>query len=88
MVRKADSGRLQPDYSRILGNLASGALSNLYYPEEDRRSARLTLENAAIGIGGAALGNLFQEFLFRRLTTHAHPASKDQQTTGGAALTR
>jgi hypothetical protein len=82
VVRKADSGRWQPDYSRILGNLASGALSNVYYPAEDRRSARLTFENAAIGIGGAAVGNLFQEFLLRKLTTHAHPASKDQQTTG------
>jgi hypothetical protein len=77
-VRKADNGRWQPDYSRILGSFAAGALSNLYYPEEDRRSARLTFENAAIGIGGAAVGNLFQEFLFRKLTTHAHKSAKDQ----------
>jgi hypothetical protein len=68
-VRKADNGRWQPDYSRILGSLASGALSNLYYPAEDRRSARLTFENTTIGIGGAAAGNLFQEFLFKKLTT-------------------
>ncbi len=72
VVRKADSGRWQPDYSRVVGSFASGALSNLYYPEEDRRSARLTFENAAIGIGGAAVGNLFQEFLFKKLTTHSH----------------
>ena len=71
VLRKGDNGRWQPDYSRILGSLTSGALSNLYYPAEDRRSARLTLENAAFGIGGAALGNLLQEFLFKRLTTHA-----------------
>jgi hypothetical protein len=77
VVRKADNGRWQPDYSRVLGSLASGALSNLYYPEEDRRRARLTFENTAIGIGGAALGNLFQEFLFKRLTTHAHKSADD-----------
>ena len=54
----------------------SGALSNLYYPAEDRRSARLTFENAAIGIGGAAVGNVFQEFLFRKLTTHSHRSTE------------
>ena len=78
VVRKADDGRWQPDYSRVLGSLASGALSNLYYPEEDRRSARLTFENAALAIGGAAVGNLFQEFLFKRLTTHAHKSAEDR----------
>jgi hypothetical protein len=78
VVRKADNGRWQPDYSRILGSLASGALSNLYYPAEDRRSARLTLQNTAFGIGGAAAGNLFQEFLFRRLTTHSRRSTQGQ----------
>jgi len=78
VVRKADNGRWQPDYSRVLGSFAAGAISNLYYPEEDRRSARLTFENAAIGIGGAAVGNLFQEFLFRRLTTHSRRSAEGQ----------
>ena len=78
VVRKADNGRWQPDYSRILGSFASGALSNLYYPAEDRRSARLTFENAAFGIGGAAVGNLFQEFLFRKLTTHSRRSTDDR----------
>ena len=78
VVRKADNGRWQPDYSRVLGSFASGALSNLYYPAEDRRSLRLTFENAAYGIGGAALGNLFQEFLFKKLTTHSHRSTEGQ----------
>jgi len=80
VVRKGDNGRWQPDYSRILGSLASGALSNLYYPEEDRRSGRLIVANAAIVIGGAALGNLFQEFLFKRLTTHAPIQNREPRT--------
>jgi hypothetical protein len=31
----------------------------------------LTFENTLIGIGGSAVGNLFQEFLIRKLTPHA-----------------
>ena len=76
VVRKADNGRWQPDYSRIIGSLASGALSNFYYPAADRRSARLTFQNAAFGIGGAAAGNLAQEFLFRKLTTRSRRSTE------------
>ena len=71
VLRKGDNGRWQPDYSRILGSLAAGAISNLYYPEEDRRSGQLMLENAAIRVAGSAAGNLLQEFVYKRLTTHA-----------------
>jgi hypothetical protein len=69
VVRKGDDGRWQPDYSRICGHLATGALSNLYYPEENRRGVGLTLGNAAFGIGGAAVNNLMQEFVLKRFTT-------------------
>jgi hypothetical protein len=67
-ICKGDNGRWQPNYSNVLGNLAAGGLSNLYYPEQDRNGAELTLENAAIGIGATAIANLFQEFIVRRLT--------------------
>jgi hypothetical protein len=77
VICKGDNGRWQINYSNILGSFAAGGLSNLYYPRQDRHGAGLTLENAAIGIGGAAIGNLMQEFLFRKLTpkTHPHDAS-------------
>jgi hypothetical protein len=71
VIRKGDNGHWQPNYSEILGGLASGVLSNLYYPAQDRKGVRLTFENAAGGIGGDAVGYLAQEFLYRRLTTHA-----------------
>jgi hypothetical protein len=74
VVRKGDNGRWQPDYSRVLGHLASGAISNLYYPPEDRRGLGLTLTNTAIGLGGAAIGNLMQEFVLARVTRHARRA--------------
>ena len=75
VVKKGDNGHWQPNYSGILGSLASGALSNFYYPPEDRNGARLMFENAAIGIGGNALGLLAQEFLYKRLTTHSHKST-------------
>ena len=79
VVRKGDDGRWQPNYSGILGSLAAGGLSNLYYPAQDRKGLRLTFENAAIGIGGAAVGHLAQEFLFRKVTSHSRTSSGRQQ---------
>ena len=73
VVRKGDDGTVQPNYSGILGSLAGGAISNFYYPPPDRHGVQLTLENAAIGMGVAAVAHLAQEFLFRppaRSTRH------------------
>jgi Carboxypeptidase regulatory-like domain len=67
-VCKGDNGRWQPSYSNILGSLAAGGISNLYYPSRDRNGAGLTFENGAIGIGATAAANLFQEFIVRKLT--------------------
>ena len=52
----------------ILGSLASGGISNIYYPSMDRNGAELTFENAAVAIVSNALTNLLQEFVIRRLT--------------------
>jgi hypothetical protein len=75
VIKKGDNGHWQPNYSGLLGSLASGGLSNLYYPAEDRKGVRLTFENAAIGIGGAAVGHLAQEFLFKKLTSHSRKST-------------
>jgi hypothetical protein len=75
VVRRGDNGRSQPDYSRILGSLSAGAISNFYYPPEHRRDAQLMLTNTAIAIGGAALGNVMQEFVLAHVTKRGnHPA--------------
>jgi hypothetical protein len=79
VMKKGDNGHWQPNYSGILGSLASGGLSNLYYPAQDRKGVRLTFENAAIGIGGAAVGHLAQEFLFKKLTTHSRKSNGTQK---------
>ena len=68
VICKGDNGRWQPNYSNILGSLAAGGISNLYYPAQDHNGAGLTFENAALGIGASAAANLLQEFLIRKLT--------------------
>lgn len=75
VICKGDNGRWQPNYSNILGNLAAGAISNLYYPAQSREGAGLTFENASIGIGATAAANLVEEFLMRKLTTNVKPES-------------
>lgn len=71
VICKGDNGHWQPNYSNVLGSLAAGGLSNLYYPEQDRNGAGLTFANGAIGIGATAIANLFQEFVVRKLTPKA-----------------
>ena len=67
---KGDNGRWQVNYSAIVGGLAAGGISNLYYPASDRNGPGLTFENAAINTAANAVGNLFQEFIVRKLTPH------------------
>ncbi len=65
---KGDNGHWQYNYSGLLGGLAAGGISNLYYPPANRNGLNVTLENTAIGIGTSAISNLLQEFLLRRFT--------------------
>ncbi len=68
VICKGDNGHWQPNYSAILGGLAAGGISNLYYPASNRTGVELTFENALIGTAEGAVQNLFQEFVVRRLT--------------------
>jgi hypothetical protein len=77
VICKGDNGHWQPNYSNMLGGLAAGAISNLYYPSSDRTGASVTFENAMIGIGGTAAGAVVQEFFIRKLTPHAPPPVPD-----------
>jgi hypothetical protein len=74
-VCKGDNKRWQPNYSNVLGSLAAGGISNIYYPPQDRNGMELTFVNAGIGIGETAISNLLQEFLIKKLT----PAARKQQ---------
>jgi hypothetical protein len=68
VICKGDNGHWEANYSSIVGSLAAGGISNLYYPEQNRDGLELTFENALIGIGESAAVNLLQEFVMRKLT--------------------
>jgi hypothetical protein len=70
VVCKGDNGHWQTNYSGIVGGLAAGGISNLYYPASSRAGVGLTFENALIGTGEGAIQNLIQEFIVRKLTPH------------------
>lgn len=78
-ICKGDNGRWQPNYSNLLGDLAAGGISNLYYPSEDRQSVGLTFENAGVGIIGGAASNILQEFIVPKLTPHRPHRAQTQQ---------
>ena len=56
-----DNGSHGPNYSNILGNLAAGGISNLYYPASDR-GAGLTFERGFTVTAYGAAGGIFNEF--------------------------
>ena len=73
-VRKGDNGHWQPDYSGVLGGLASGEISTLYYPDTSRPGRRL-VDQALLGFANRATHNLLHEFVLRKLTPHASGAA-------------
>ncbi len=75
-ICKGNNGRWQPNYSFVLGNFAAGAVSSLYYPEGSGGPAKITLDNGLAGIALQAVNNLAEEFVLRRLTTHARKKRK------------
>ena len=68
-LTRGDDGHTEPNYSYVLGDMCSGALSNLYYPAANR-GAHLVFTNAAVGLAGRVGGNLLREFLPRHSTTN------------------
>ena len=68
VMARGDNGHMQPDYSGILGSLAAGSISNLYYPAGSQHGFSTTLTNTLIGIGTGAGVNILQEFVFRKVT--------------------
>lgn len=66
---KGDNGNWQFNFSGVGGDLASGALSNLYYPPSNR-GASIVFENALLAAAGRVAESLAQEFVFQKFTTH------------------
>ena len=70
---RGDNGHRQFNYAGILGDVATGAVSNLYYPASDRNGASLTIVNGLINAAGDGVGNIIQEFVVRHFTPHLPP---------------
>jgi hypothetical protein len=61
VVTKTDSGGMTFNYSEIGGNAMEAALSNVYYPPEERGFSK-TAQNWGTQIEAAALNNIIKEF--------------------------
>jgi Carboxypeptidase regulatory-like domain len=66
-ICKGDNGKWQPNYSSVGGDLASSALSNLYFPKSNR-GAGLVFSQFAIGTAERVVASVAQEFVLSRLT--------------------
>ena len=69
VIARGDNGKWQPAYANVLGSLGTGAISNLYYPAENRHGATLTFENGLLGIAFTGVANVLQEFAFKHVST-------------------
>jgi len=70
VVAHGDNGKLQPNYSNVLGNLISGGISNLYYPRAERGFA-LTIEQGMTVTAEGSFGALLIEF-YPDIRKHIH----------------
>ncbi|HSY34174.1 MAG TPA: carboxypeptidase-like regulatory domain-containing protein [Acidobacteriaceae bacterium] len=75
VIARGDNGKWQPGYAAVLGDFASGAISNLYYPASNRNGAELTIVNGFVAIGSNAVGNILQEFVLKKISTGVKKAT-------------
>jgi hypothetical protein len=77
-ICKGDNGHWQPNYSGILGSLAAGGISYLYYPASDRHGPGLFFTNALIKAGENSVAGVFQEFVIPKFTPHLRHKKQPQ----------
>jgi hypothetical protein len=71
------TGKWEPNYSNVGGNILGGAISNLYYPAASRTGIGLTFSNGFVVTAEGAFGSTLEEFwpdisrkLFHKDPTH------------------
>ncbi len=96
-----NTGKWEPNYSNVGGNIIAGAISNLYYPSQTAGLGQ-TIDNGLIVTGEGTFGGVLQEFwpdisrkLFHKDPTHGLDAQaraadaaakqKKQNTSGAVA---
>jgi hypothetical protein len=61
IAKHDNTGKWQPNYSNVAGNIISGAISNLYYPA-DGSGVSQTFTNGFIVTAEGGIGSIFDEF--------------------------
>jgi hypothetical protein len=61
ICRHDETGKREPNYSNVLGNLAAGGISNLYAPSNERGVGN-TFEGALLVTAEGGVGSILQEF--------------------------
>jgi hypothetical protein len=56
-----NTGKWEPNYSNVAGNIAAGGISTLYYPSS-KSSAGLAISNGLVVTAEGAIGAVFDEF--------------------------
>jgi hypothetical protein len=89
VICHTDSGGRAFNASNVLGAFSSGALSNVYYPSEDR-GFTLTMSRSGLAVAYATAGNLFSEFWpdISRKLHKSKPDSPQPPTTKPSADSR
>jgi hypothetical protein len=83
---KGDNGKWQPNYSNVFGNLIGGAISNAYYPAENR-GIGLTIDHGLTVSAEGAVGAQLLEF-YPDIAAHfkrKHQQKLDQQALASAS---
>ncbi len=76
---KSDKDKWQPNVSNLLGNLAAGGVSNLYYPAAERGFG-LTIEQGLLVTAEGAFGSFLLEFYpdVQKKFSNRHKAGKSK----------
>jgi hypothetical protein len=83
VICHTDSGGRAFNTSTVLGAFTSGAISNAYYPSDDR-GFKLTMSRSGLAVAYASAGNLFSEF-WPDISRKLHHKSKPGNTPNGPA---
>jgi len=78
------TGKWEPNYSNIAGNIAAGGISNLYYPSSDSGIGQ-TFTNGLVVTAEGSIGSIFQEFwpdIARKLLHQDPTHGLDAQAAG------
>ena len=75
VVARRDGGRVELNYSHTLGNFTAGYISRTWHPGSGK-GFNLALEDMFVSIGDTAGRNLFQEFLYKKISRGTLPFAK------------